>query len=89
MLRAYGFHANQRDLILGPPLLDKARYDVVAKIPAGATAEQFLGMIQSLLADRFGLAVHWEERELPDIRVDSSERRPEVERTREGGGCDG
>src|SRR5580658_2815813 len=35
-------------------------YDVTAKIPAGATRDQFRLMMQSLLAERFHLVVHWE-----------------------------
>jgi len=62
---AYGLMPAQANLIFGPPSLDKASYDIAAKIPAGATAEQFYPMLQNLLAERFGLAVHWEQRDLP------------------------
>lgn len=34
------------------------RYDIVAKIPQGATREQFRVMLQNLLADRVGLRIH-------------------------------
>src|SRR5277367_6512686 len=34
-------------------------YDIVAQIPAGATAEEFSGMLQSLLRDRFSLTWHF------------------------------
>jgi uncharacterized protein (TIGR03435 family) len=37
-------------------------YDVVAKIPAGATAEDFSAMLQNLLKDRFGLTWHFQEK---------------------------
>jgi len=62
---AYGLTPAQANLIFGPPSLDKGGYDIVAKIPAGATAEQFYPMLRNLLAERFGLAVHWEQRDLP------------------------
>ncbi len=55
----------------GPAWLDTDRFDVVAKAagnpmpgPTGPPPEMFL-MIQTLLADRFHLAVHYETRELP------------------------
>jgi len=40
-------------------LLDGATYDITAKIPPGATADDVNLMLQGLLAGRFGLAVHW------------------------------
>jgi uncharacterized protein (TIGR03435 family) len=67
ILRAYGLENYQ---LFGPASLkgDKfggSQYDVAAKIPPGATKEQVNLMLQDLLVKRFGLAVHWEERELP------------------------
>jgi uncharacterized protein (TIGR03435 family) len=40
-------------------------YDIAAKVPAGTTSEQFLVMLQNLLAERFGVVVHWVEKEFP------------------------
>ena len=53
--------------ISGPGWLENERYDVVARVPAGATKEQVRVMWQNLLAERFGLALHHEPRE---FRVD-------------------
>ena len=39
-------------------------YDVTAKVPAGATKEQFRTMLQNLLTERFKLQVHRETREV-------------------------
>jgi uncharacterized protein (TIGR03435 family) len=41
------------------------RFDVVARGPANATKDQMRLMMQSLLADRFKLAIHTEMREIP------------------------
>ncbi len=41
------------------------RYDVVAKIPEGATRQQIPEMLQTLLAERFGLKAHRESRIQP------------------------
>jgi uncharacterized protein (TIGR03435 family) len=49
----------------GPNWLDSERYDIVAKIPKGATKEQFQVMLQNLLAERFKLKIHRETKELP------------------------
>src|ERR1700678_430352 len=47
----------------GPPWLNTERYDIVAKVPAGATKEQVNVMWQKLLAERFGVVLHHESRE--------------------------
>jgi uncharacterized protein (TIGR03435 family) len=49
--------------------LPDTRFYVVATIPEGATKEQFQRMLQSLLADRFKLAVHREKREIQTLRL--------------------
>ena len=51
--------------ITGPKWLDSERFDIVAKIPKGATKEQFQMMLQNLLAERFKLTLHRETKELP------------------------
>src|ERR1039457_5492305 len=49
----------------GPKWLDSERFDITAKIPMGATKEQFQLMLQNLLAERFKLTLHHETKELP------------------------
>jgi uncharacterized protein (TIGR03435 family) len=49
--------------VFGPPSIKSDKYDIVAKVPQGATVEQFLLMIQNLLVDRLGLVYHWETRD--------------------------
>jgi uncharacterized protein (TIGR03435 family) len=44
------------------PSGDHTTYDIEAKVPAGATQEQFRGMLQRLLAERFKLAYHFEKK---------------------------
>ena len=51
--------------IQGPEWLTQQRYDIVAKIPAGATHAQFNVMLQNLLRERFNLAVHHESKIFP------------------------
>lgn len=53
--------------ISGPAWLENERYDVIARVPVGATTEQVRVMWQSLLAERFGLALRNGPRE---FRVD-------------------
>jgi uncharacterized protein (TIGR03435 family) len=49
----------------GPNWLDSERFDIVAKVPEGATKEQVKAMLQNLLAERFKLTLHRETKELP------------------------
>jgi uncharacterized protein (TIGR03435 family) len=51
--------------ISGPGWLDSERFDIVAKIPKGATKEQFQLMLQNLLSERFKLKLHRETKDLP------------------------
>jgi uncharacterized protein (TIGR03435 family) len=49
---------------LVPAALNEARFDILAKIPEGASKEQVPEMLQSLLADRFKLVFHLENGEV-------------------------
>ncbi len=54
------------DRIVAPSGLSLVqRFDVVAKLPQGATKEQVPEMLQTLLAERFKLAVHHEQKVVP------------------------
>ena len=50
--------------IAGPDRITEDRFDLQAKLPAGATADQVPQMLQRLLDDRFGLKIHREKREM-------------------------
>ena len=62
LMTAYGVKIYQ---ISGPGWLDTERYDIVAKMPPGATKEQFALMLQNLLASRFKMTLHHETKNLP------------------------
>jgi uncharacterized protein (TIGR03435 family) len=49
--------------VSGPAWLNAERFDIVAKLPAGATREQIPAMMQALLADRFKMTLHRESKE--------------------------
>ena len=51
--------------ISGPDWLASTRYDLVAKLPAGAPRTQVPEMLQTLLAERFKVTIHKETKELP------------------------
>ena len=58
---AYGVHDYQ---IAGPAWLDSERYDIAAKTASPARNDQLRLMLQALLADRFTLTIHRENKEL-------------------------
>ena len=62
LTRAYDLKSFQ---IVGPAWLDSERYDIVAKVPPGATSGQVNIMLQNLLADRFKLSAHRDRKDLP------------------------
>jgi uncharacterized protein (TIGR03435 family) len=53
-------------------------YDVTAKIPPGTSKADYRLMLQHLLADRFGLVVHREARELPVYSLVSAKGKPKI-----------
>ncbi len=57
VMQAYGV---RNDQINGPSWIDDQFYDVEAKIPEGVLQSQVPQMLQSLLAERFGLKIHRE-----------------------------
>jgi uncharacterized protein (TIGR03435 family) len=59
---AYGVKTYQ---ISGPAWFDAVSFDIVAKVPAGATKRQVDVMLRNLLAERFALRLHHEKRDLP------------------------
>jgi uncharacterized protein (TIGR03435 family) len=60
--RAYGLQPFQ---IIGPDWVATALYDVAAKVPPGATKDDFNRMLQNLLEDRFKMKLHHETRDFP------------------------
>jgi uncharacterized protein (TIGR03435 family) len=60
--RAYDVQAYQ---VTSPDWFNSEHFDITAKIPDGATKEQFSSMLQNLLADRFQVKLHREIKELP------------------------
>jgi len=55
--------------IAGPEWLATARFDIIAKPPSGTPHDQFRGMMQSLLLERFKLSVHRESKTLPVFAI--------------------
>jgi uncharacterized protein (TIGR03435 family) len=67
----------------GPSWLETERFDITAKIPEGATREQFRVMMQNLLADRFKLVVHREPKEMSGFLLVVARNGPKIKPTEE------
>src|SRR5437016_6333171 len=61
VLIAFAYHLRP-DALVGPNWLESERYDVVAKAPQTASGDDVRRMAQTLLAERFKLAVHTEQK---------------------------
>ncbi len=62
IVRAYRIKQYQ---LLGPDWPTTQKFDIAAKMPDDVSREQIPEMLQSLLADRFGLSIHPEQQERP------------------------
>jgi uncharacterized protein (TIGR03435 family) len=62
LMRAYKVKSQE---IFGPGLLESEHFNIVAKLPQGATRTQVPMMFRNLLAERFKLTLHHEDREMP------------------------
>ena len=83
---AYGMHDDQ--LTGGPDWIDKDRFDIAAKAEGFTGAAEFRDtarlMLRPLLADRFGLVLRRERRELPVyalVRVSPDALGPQMQRS--------
>ncbi len=60
----------ERRMLAGlPDWISRQRYDLEATAPLHATKDQYRLMMQDLLANRFGLKVHFEQREMPVLAM--------------------
>jgi uncharacterized protein (TIGR03435 family) len=80
---AYGVTDSQ---IAGQDRLSPGRYDIVAKIPPQVTRNQYPAMLQTLLAERFKLAVHHGTKEMPVYLLVVAKNGPKIQAVEPGNG---
>jgi len=68
----------QRYQIPGYASLPTDSFDISAKIPEGATREQFLLMIRNLLKERFALAWHFDKKEVQGYQLTVAKGGPKL-----------
>jgi uncharacterized protein (TIGR03435 family) len=81
LMTAYDVKAYQ---IQGPGWLDTEKYDIVAKIPAGTSKEQFHLMLQNLLAERFRMTLHHESKQFQGFELTIGKNGSKLKTTRLG-----
>jgi uncharacterized protein (TIGR03435 family) len=59
------YEVDRDQVVNGPGWIDSDRFEVSATAPAGASVGDVRLMLRALLAERFGLAAHTEQRDLP------------------------
>ena len=82
ILNAY--HLNEYQLYGGPMWADSARFNIDAKLPAGARQDRIPLMMQSMLADRFKLEFHRETRILREYALVIARGGPRLGKPSEG-----
>ncbi len=50
--------------LTAPDWMNDAHFDIAAKVPTGATADDVRAMLQNLLAERFRMKVHFDKKEM-------------------------
>lgn len=59
------YNITNAQIVGGPDWIDSERFDITAKAATPFNQDEARGMLQALLAERFGLRTHTEQRELP------------------------
>ena len=73
---AYGITTEK--IMGGPPWIDTVHFDIAARMPAGLKASDAPALLKALLADRFNLAVHNEDRPLPVYALVVARKGPQL-----------
>ena len=71
--------------LTGPSWLDDVRFDVVAKVPDKAPSKQIPLMMQSMLAERFGLKGHREPKMISGYALIAGKKPPVLQESQGGG----
>jgi uncharacterized protein (TIGR03435 family) len=74
--------------ITGPDWLGTERFDIVAKLPDGASKDDVPEMLQSLVEERFKLAVHRDTQEHPILALVAGKGGPKLQSSPEAAAID-
>jgi uncharacterized protein (TIGR03435 family) len=71
---AYGIPPGRGDELVGPAWLDAEKFDIAATCPPETSRDRVLEMLRTLLAERFGLRTHRENRTLTGYALIAAKR---------------
>jgi uncharacterized protein (TIGR03435 family) len=83
LMQAYRLKQQQ---LVSPAWMESTRFDIVAKLPEGATKEQVPAMLQTMLSDRFKVKIHKESKVLPIYAMVVAKGGPKLKETDAEGG---
>ena len=86
ILNAYGIPDDREYMLDGPAWLATERFDIDATFPADAAPEQVRQMLESMLKDRFRLALHRDTRQLPAYSLTVAKGGPRIQPVEDGQG---
>jgi uncharacterized protein (TIGR03435 family) len=72
---AYGI---QRYQLVGPDWLGDTRFDITARVPPGATRDQYRLMLQRLLSERFRLTLHHDSKQIQLVEMVVAKNGPKL-----------
>ena len=75
-----GFNLQSQQLV-HPEWMAEPRFDITAKVPEGATREQFYQMFQNMLVERFGLRFHRGEKEVQGYELTVAKGGPKFQQS--------
>jgi uncharacterized protein (TIGR03435 family) len=78
MLNAWGIPDDREYMIDGPAWLTTEHFDINARFPADTPVPQVRQMLQSLMTERFQLALHRETRQLPIYTLTVARNGPKI-----------
>jgi|SRR5271157_3587671 len=81
MLVTFAYGVRDFQVTGGPRWIDSDAFDIFAKSETKASRAQLLQMVQSLLADRFGMRLHRETKELPVLALVIGRNGPKLKPT--------
>jgi len=78
LLIAQAYNLRNEYVTGGPGWLDEDRFDIIAKAAPGSSTDAMREMLQVLLADRFRLAIHREQKDMPIYALVPSKQGPKL-----------
>jgi uncharacterized protein (TIGR03435 family) len=86
ILAAHGIPDDREYMLVGPDWLGSERFDIQATFPPATGQEQMRQMLQTLLRDRFKLALHRETKQLPMYALVVAKGGPKIHAVEDGQG---